>query len=150
MRRRRAESQGILGAGLDSETTRWHKSIRMKRLLPILAALSITACQTTPQPGLTHVVVFWLKEPGNTKHRAQIIEVSESFRRIPGVLSVHTGPCIPSDRPIVDSSFDVAVSLTFASRADLQRYLDHPAHKAATVSTLKPIVKKITVYDFGG
>jgi hypothetical protein len=121
----------------------------MKRLLPLLAALRFTACQTTSQPDLTHVVVFWLKEPGNAAHRAKLIEVSESFRSIPGVRNVHAGPCIPSERPIVDSSFDVAVSLTFSSRADLQRYLDHPAHKAATVSTLKPIVKKITVYDFG-
>jgi len=121
----------------------------MKSLLPLLAALSLSACQTPPQPGLTHVVVFWLKEPGNAAHRAKLIEVTESFRSIPGVQSVHAGPCLPSERPIVDSSFDVAVSLTFASRADLQRYLDHPQHKAATVSTLKPIVKKITVYDFG-
>lgn len=121
----------------------------MKRLLPLLAALSFTACQTAPRPGLTHVVVFWLKDHGNAAHRAKLIEVSESFRSIPGVLRVETGPCLPSARPIVDSSFDVAVSLTFASRADLQRYLDHPLHEAATVGTLKPLVRKITVYDFG-
>lgn len=149
MRQCGAESQGFLSAGLDILASTGRESERMKHLLPIFAAFGLAACQTTPEPGLTHVVVFWLRDPGNAAHRAKLIEVSESFRRIPGVLSVHTGPCIPSDRPIVDSSFDVAVSLTFASRADLQRYLDHPEHKAATVGTLKPIVKKITVYDFG-
>lgn len=118
-------------------------------LLLLAAALALTACQTAPQPGLTHVVVFWLKDSGNAAHRAKLIEVSESFRMIPGVRSLHAGPCIPSARPIVDSSFDVAVTLTFDSQADLQRYLDHPLHKEATVATLKPIVKKITVYDFG-
>lgn len=113
------------------------------------AAFAFTACQTAPLPRLSHVVVFWLKEPGNTAHRAKLIEVSESFRRIPGVRSVHAGPCIPSARPIVDSTFDVAVTFTFDSQADLQRYLDHPLHREAAVSTLKPIVKRITVYDFG-
>ena len=58
--------------------------------------------------------------------------------------------CIPSARPIVDSSFDVAVSLTFATQADLQRYIDHPQHKAAAEQVLKPLVRKITVFDFGG
>jgi hypothetical protein len=63
---------------------------------------------------------------------------------------VSAGPCIPSPRPIVDSSFDVAVTLTFASQADLKRYLEHPIHKAAAGGVLKLIVKKTTVFDFGG
>ena len=123
----------------------------MKRLLLILFACTLSAC-TTPRraPGVTHVVVFWLKDHGNAAHRAKLMEVSESFRKIPGVLSVHAGPCIPSARPIVDNSFDVALTMEFASKAEMQRYLDDPRHKESTVAVLKPLVKKITVYDFGG
>lgn len=123
--------------------------LRMKRFLPAAVALVLASCASTPAPRLTHVVVFWLKDPGNAAGRAALIEASEGFRNIPGVLSVTAGPCIPSARPVVDSSFDVAVSLTFASQADLQRYQDHPQHKAAVEGVLKPLVKKFTVFDFG-
>jgi len=118
----------------------------MKLLL--LTALLFTACQTTPHGGVTHVVVFWLKDHGNAAQRAKIIETSESFRRIPGVLSVKAGQCLPSGRPIVDSSFDVALTMEFASQAAMQKYLDDPRHKESTVSVLKPLVRKITAYDF--
>ena len=119
----------------------------MKRLF-VISALLLTGCQTTPRGGVTHVVVFWLKDHGNVAQRAKIIETSESFRKIPGVLSVQVGPCLPSQRPIVDSSFDVALTMEFASKAAMQKYLDDPSHKAASDGVLKPLVKKIAVYDF--
>ena len=126
------------------------------KLLLLTAALGLTACQSVPRSsalppgGITHTVVFWLKDHGNAAQRAKIIETSLGFRQIPGVLSVTAGPCIPGSRPIVDSTFDVAVTLTFASMADLKGYLEHPIHKAASEGVLKPLAKKVTVYDFGG
>ncbi len=119
----------------------------MKRLLLILTLL-LTGCQTAPRGGVTHVVVFWLKDHGNAAQRAKIIETSESFRKIPGMLSVQAGQCLSSQRPIVDSSFDVALTMEFASKAAMQKYLDDPRHKAASDGVLKPLVKKIAVYDF--
>jgi hypothetical protein len=126
----------------------------MKHSISFLAAtaatLLLSSCQSVPPSGsINHVVVFWLKDHGNAAQRVKIIETSETFRKIPGVVSVSAGPCIPSPRPIVDSSFDVAVTLTFASRDDLQRYVEHPIHKAAVSGVLKPMVKKTVVYDFG-
>jgi hypothetical protein len=77
----------------------------MKRILLLcMTALCLTDCATVPEGKVTHVVVFWLKDHGNAAHRAKIIETSEGFRKIPGVLSVKAGPCIPSARPIVDSA----------------------------------------------
>ena len=64
------------------------------------------------------------------------------------MLSVQAGECLPGQRPIVDSSFDVALTMEFASQADMQKYLDDPRHKAAVESVLKPLVKKFMVYDF--
>jgi hypothetical protein len=112
-------------------------------------SICLAGCQSSPTPAVTHTVVFWLKDYGNAAQRAKIIEASGTFRKIPGVLSVTAGPCIPSKRPIVDSSFDVAVSLTFASQAAMQRYVEHPLHKAAAEAVLKPLTKKVTVFDYG-
>ena len=119
----------------------------MKRLL-LLFALLLTGCQTMPRGGVTHVVVYWLKDHGNAAQRAKIIETSESFRKIPGVLSVQVGQCLPSQRPIVDSTFDVALTMEFASQAAMQKYLADPRHKAASEGVLTPLVKTVTAYDF--
>ena len=49
---------------------------------------------------------------------------------------------------IVDSTFDVALIVSFADRAAMQGYLTHPVHVELVGKTLKPLVEKIRVYDF--
>ncbi len=95
-----------------------------------------------------HVVVCWLNESGNKEARQKIIEASREFTSIPGVIDVRAGRVIQSERKIVDSSFDVAIYLSFENEQKLQEYLAHPVHKKAVKETLKPLVRKIVVYDF--
>ena len=106
----------------------------------------------TPQPGpdntLQHVVIVWLKEPGNSAHRDRILAESDVLRTIPGVLSLDSGTVVPGERDIVDSSFDVALIVSFASRPAMETYLTHPVHVKLVNETLKPLVAKIRVYDF--
>ena len=40
---------------------------------------------------LHHLVLCWLKESGNVKDRKKIIELTETFRDIPGVIHAHAG-----------------------------------------------------------
>ena len=51
-----------------------------------LVGCSSTLSRTTAGDRVNHIVLCWLKEPGNIAHRKRIIEVSESFRKIPKVL----------------------------------------------------------------
>ena len=95
-----------------------------------------------------HVVVVWLKTPGNSEHRRRIIAESEVLLDIPGVTGLRAGVMIPSERPIVDSSFDVAMIISFTDTAAMQAYLDHPVHVKLVKETLKPLVNRIRVYDF--
>lgn len=113
----------------------------------------LPACQQgKDSPDLTpkvhHVVVCWLKDSGNEEARQKIIEVSRGFSSIPGVIDVRAGSVIRSEREIVDSSFDVAIYLSFDNKQKLQDYLNHPIHKNAVEETLKPLVSKVVVYDF--
>ena len=78
-----------------------------------------------------HVVLCWLKEPGNDQHRQQIAEVSTSFLEIHGVLEVRAGQVVSSDREIVDDSFDVAILVIVPDQKRLAEYLDHPIHQKA-------------------
>ena len=100
------------------------------------------------EKAIQHVVLCLLKEPENQLHRNQIIEVSKTFRNIPGVLEVRVGEVIESDRAIVDDSFDVAILVVVPDGKCLQDYLDHPLHQTAKKKVLLPLVEKVVVYDF--
>ena len=108
----------------------------------------ITVQQVENERAIQHVVLCWLKEPGNAEHRNQIIEVSKTFRKIPGVLEVRVGRVIKSDRAIVDDSFDVGILVTVSDVERLQEYLDHPIHQNAKRNVLLPLLEKVVVYDF--
>ena len=119
----------------------------------LIAFLLLTVgCVSTHHSGrkqeLSHVVLCWLKEPGNTEHRDQIINISRTFKKIPGVLEVRAGEVISSDRPIVDDSFDVGILVIVPDAKSLQEYLDHPIHQNAKRDILLPLVEKVLVYDF--
>ena len=122
-----------------------------RALASLLLATTLLACTApTRQPDstLAHVVVVWLKEPGNVTHRQLILDESEVLREIPGVLSLKSGSVIASKRTIVDSSFDVAMIVSFTDPAAMQAYLTHPVHVKLVNETLQPLVAKIRVFDF--
>lgn len=99
-------------------------------------------------PGVVHVVLVWLKDAGNAEHRQQVISGSKQLADIPGVLDLRVGTVIPSDRDVVDASYDVALYLRFASEADLQAYLVHPTHKTTVKEVFVPIMDHYRVMDF--
>ena len=114
----------------------------------ILSACASTATNFTKETAIVHVVLIWLKEPGNQKHTQQIIEISNQLKEIPELQEMRVGRSIPSDRKIVDDSFDVGLYMTFVDQENMQRYLVHPKHKEAVKTVLKPLASKIIVYDF--
>ena len=58
------------------------------------------------------------------------------------------GPKMPSTRPAVDSSYDVAIVMTFADEASLASYGKHPVHQQAVKEVLEPLVQRHIIYDF--
>jgi hypothetical protein len=123
----------------------------MKPLL-LLPLLLLTSCSINisidHDRSFHHVVVVWLKDHGNAAQRKQLLEVGAALRRIPGVQAISMGTCVTSPRPIVDSTYDVAFDMTFPNQATMKQYLAHPDHVKAASENLKPLAKKIVVYDF--
>ncbi len=100
-------------------------------------------------PGrISHVVLCWLKDAGNAEHRKRIIKASREFAAIPGVVEVRAGEAVPSEREIVDDSFDVAICVTVMSPEALAGYIGHPVHKRAAKEVLFPLVERVVVHDF--
>jgi hypothetical protein len=124
----------------------------MARNVLLLFCLGVLACsplQTPPpQAGVCHVVVCWLKEPGNPAQREELIRRSQEFKAIPGVIRVQAGTPLPAERAVVDGSYDVAVAIDFRDEAALRAYETHPLHQKAVEEVLKPLVGKFVIYDF--
>ena len=121
-------------------------------LIPLVLALLLwptgPSVANSTDSRIVHVVLVWLKEPGNADHRAQVVEATRGFSTFPGVEEIRVGEPVPSQRSTVDDSFDIGLTIIFSSKEALETYLAHPEHKAAQRSILRPLVKKAVIYDF--
>ena len=122
-------------------------------LAAFLAAALLSSCSTCPFAGsqagkVDHCVFVWLKKSGDKTDRARLIEAGRRFQReIPGIERLTVGQMLPSPRPIVDRTYDVAFIIRFASKAAMDRYEQHPVHQNAVKDLLLPLSKKVQVYD---
>ncbi|MEA2707769.1 MAG: hypothetical protein QOF78_370 [Phycisphaerales bacterium] len=125
-----------------ADSDRWRKTDEA-----VVKTLSEGVRNPRNHAGITHVVLLWLKTPGDPAAIEKIVRTSREFREIPGVLAVHVGRPVPSTRPVVDSSFDVGLAMSFGDEAALQAYEAHPQHVKAVREVLRPLAAKIQVYD---
>ena len=96
----------------------------------------------------SHVVIFWT-EPANAETAEKLIAGAEKYLRpIPGIVTFHVGKMVGSHRPVVDQSYQVALNVGFTSKAEQDAYQTHPLHLEFVEKVLKPIGKKVVVYDF--
>lgn len=99
-----------------------------------------------PRP-VQHVVVCWLKHPGDAHDREALLATCAPLRAIPGLLAIHAGTAVPSERPVVDDTFDVALVMTFADTTAMQAYITHPAHQQILRDVVAPLANKVVIYD---
>lgn len=108
-------------------------------------------CPTTAKASsgqVEHVVLVWLKDAGNETKRLELIATAKGFQKvIPGIISISGGTPLPSDRPVVDDSFDLGLVMRFESVEALAAYEKHPVHVKAVKEALAPAAKKLLVYD---
>ena len=124
----------------------------MKTLFAIAFAVLLSSCATiappAPKGSVDHVVMFWQKKPGNLQDRQKITDAMDRLRVIEGITFLDYGTAVPSDRPVVDDSFDVALLVRFKNVDALHDYESDPRHTKEVKEVLLPLTKKIQVYDF--
>ena len=79
---------------------------------------------------------------------ALIAGAEQYLRPIPGVLQFHIGKMVPSLRPVVEQSYQVALNLVFPSKQAQDDYQVHPLHIEFIEKAFKPNCQKVVVYDF--
>lgn len=115
----------------------------------LLTSCAQLNCQSAPRAGqVEHVVLVWLNEPGNAAIKDKMVAACRTFpREIDGILSLSVGDALPSDREVVDDSFDLGIVLRFKDKAALDAYEKHPVHVKAVKEVLAPNASKLKVYD---
>jgi hypothetical protein len=89
-----------------------------------------------------------MKDRNDQAGRAQLLAAADALREIPGVSSVTASRMLPSKRPIVDSSYDVAYVIAFPSQEAMTQYVQRPEHVRLKTEVLDRYVAKYLVYDF--
>ncbi len=96
----------------------------------------------------SHVVVFWTKPEIPDAAGALLAGAEKFLRPIPGTLFFHAGKMIPSERPVVEQSYQVALNIVFESKKAQDDYQVHPLHIEFVEKVFKPNCMKAVVYDF--
>ena len=96
----------------------------------------------------SHLVVFWT-DPAQPDAADELVAAANKLlQNIPGVLQFHAGNMVPSHRPVVDQSYQVALNLVFASKHAEHEYQSHPQHIEFVEKHVRRLIQKVLIYDF--
>ena len=82
---------------------------------------------------IKHIVMWTLEDKNDATHVKQTLEALKS--KVPSIIDIEVG----IDFSATDASADVVLYSTFASRDDLNAYVQHPEHQAVI-----PMMQKVT------
>jgi hypothetical protein len=96
----------------------------------------------------SHVVIFWT-DPDRPKAADDLIAGARKYLApLPGIVHFHVGNMAPSQRPVVDQSYQVALNVVFESKQAQDDYQVHPLHLEFVEKVFKPNCRRVVVYDF--
>jgi hypothetical protein len=96
----------------------------------------------------SHVVILWT-DPAQPDAADELLAAANKYlKNIPGVLQFHAGKMSPSHRPVVDQTYQVALSVVFPDKKTEQEYQTHPQHIEFVEKVFKRVCKKAVIYDF--
>ena len=96
----------------------------------------------------SHVVVFWTHSDDPMASEELVAGAVKHLKSIPGILHFHVGRMVPSHRPVVERSYQVALNFVFADKKAQDDYQVHPRHVAFVENYVRRLVGKVVVYDF--
>src|SRR5690349_25099619 len=95
----------------------------------------------------SHVVIFWTDPKQPDAANDLMAGARHYLQSIPGVLQFHVGKMVPSHRPVVDQSYQVALNIIFPDKKSQDDYQAHPQHVEFVEKVFKRVCKKGIVND---
>ncbi|MFH0996098.1 MAG: Dabb family protein [Pseudomonadota bacterium] len=97
---------------------------------------------------LSHIVVFWLKEDLSGAQRSAFREGLESLKSIESARGVYIGaPAGTGDRPVIDKSYSLALTVLFDTIRDHDAYQVHPLHQTF-LKNFGSFWSRVLIYDY--
>lgn len=126
-------------------------------ILALLSAVAIPALaqQQGQQPDkpaagqegtFVHTVFFWLKAEDSKSDHQKLYEGLKMLGGIPEIQKGYIGVPAPTDRPVIDSSYDFSITFVFEDLAAQEVYQTHPIH-LKFVEEYSPLWERVLVYD---
>ena len=97
----------------------------------------------------SHIVIFWIKPDVEDAEKRLVDGLNHYLPDSPGVILMHVGRGAPSDRPVVDQSYQVALNITFKNKIVQDEYQVHRQHVEFVEKVFKQVCDRVVVYDFG-
>lgn len=96
---------------------------------------------------LIHTVFFWLRKSAPKSARAALVKDCLKYLKTPTVTHLWAGPPAPTaERPVIDATYDVGLTVVFDDLKGHDAYQDHPDHKTF-IERNKKHWQKVAVYD---
>ncbi|MBI1320800.1 MAG: Dabb family protein [Candidatus Hydrogenedens sp.] len=96
---------------------------------------------------LVHSVFFWLKPELTDEQRADFRKGVESLGGIGDAAAVYVGtPAATADRPVIDTSYDVGLTVILEDVAAHDRYQEHALH-LAFLENFRTYWQRVQIYD---
>ena len=97
---------------------------------------------------LSHIVLFWLNENISVSQRSDYRKGLETLGTIDCTKGVYIGtPAETGDRPVIDKTYDFAITVLFESIQDHNTYQTHPVHQEF-LKQFGRLCKNLRVYDY--
>ncbi|GAB3891032.1 Dabb family protein [Spirosoma agri] len=93
-----------------------------------------------------HTVFFWLKHPENRDDHSALRAGLESIRGVNEITTVYIGTPAETRRPVIDHSYDFALTLVFVDKAAHDAYQVHPIHQEF-VAECAHLWERVQIYD---
>lgn len=90
---------------------------------------------------IKHIVLWKLKD------RSKAVEMKAALDTLPALISQIAEFEVGINKEAGESLSDMALSSAFATQADLETYVNHPAHQAV-VAFIRPLVSERRVADW--
>ena len=96
---------------------------------------------------LVHTVLFYGRPDLTADDRAALRAGLETLRKVPSVQALYIGaPAAVPDRPVIDKSFTLCLTVVFEDVAGHNAYQVHPTH-LAFVDQCKQYWTRVQIYD---
>lgn len=128
------------------------KSNRRKFLASVAGIAAVSAANGTSlmareKKYIAHQVYFWLKNPGSSEDRAELIKGIKTLRKIDSVKKITIGVVAATEkRSVIDDTWSVSELALFTDLASQAAYQVHPIH-LDFIKNYSHLWSKVVVYD---